>query len=43
MLQLWRNERKKHYWVPYIIDSIKGIFGKRDSSYSKSNYSSVKK
>ena len=34
---------KKKYWAPFIIDKVKGIFGKRGSSHSESNHSSVKR
>ena len=34
---------KKHSWTAYVIDSVKGTFGLRDSSRSESNHSSVKK
>ena len=33
---------KKQYWSPFIIDKVKGIFGKRGSSHSESNHHSVK-
>ena len=28
---------KKEYWAPFIIDKVKGTFGKRGSSHSESN------
>ena len=33
---------KKKYCAPFIIDKFKGTFGKRRSSHSESNHSSVK-
>ena len=33
---------RKKYWEPFIIDKIKGTFGKRGSSNSESNHHSVK-
>ena len=33
---------QEQYWAPFIIDKVKGTFGKRGSSHSESNHSSVK-
>ena len=33
---------KKKYLAPFIIDKVKGTFGKWESSHSESNHSSVK-
>ena len=32
---------KKKYLAPFIIDKVKGTFGKWESSHSESNHSSV--
>ena len=42
MFQYWYNLRIQIYWAPYIVDRVKETFKKRESSYSESNYSSVK-
>ena len=34
---------KKIYWVSFIIDKVKGTFGKRGSSHLESNHHSVKR
>ena len=33
---------KKKFWVLFLIDQVKGTFGKRGSSHSESNHHSVK-